>query len=127
MSLTYSFTDTDHAYFTVCDIHMVATRTRSEKIFSNNKVSVCYYTYKFSNRSVLLPKRFFECKHSLPSVTVRTGAVFPQLLQSLCSFLYPLLIVLSFTQKFCSWWKMSFPADRKSLHLTISSWLQFKG
>jgi len=30
-------------YFTVCDGHMVATRKRSEKLFSDNKVFELYY------------------------------------------------------------------------------------
>jgi len=45
------FSHTDHMYFTVCDGHMVATRTRSEKLFSNNKVYEFYYLI-FSNKSI---------------------------------------------------------------------------
>jgi len=74
--------------------------------------------FKFSNKSIL-PKRVFEFKHSLPSIAVRTGTVFPHFLQSRCSFLHPLLIVLGFSQQFCLWWKISFPADNKKSFILL--------
>lgn len=74
--------------------------------------------YSLTNQ-LILPQRVFEFKHGLPSIAVRTGAVFPQFLQSCCSFLHPLLIVLGFSQQFCSWWKISFPADSKKSFILI--------
>jgi len=102
-------------------LHVMVTWLQLEQEVKNCFPTIKYMNFnifKFSNKSIL-PKRIFEFKHSLPSIAVRTGAVFPQFLQSCCSFLRPLLIVLGFSQQFCSWWKISFPTDSKKSFILI--------
>lgn len=102
-------------------LYVMVTWLQLEQEVKNYFPTIKYLNFtifKFSNKSIL-PKRISEFKHSLPSIAVRTGAVFPQFLQSCCSFLHPLLIVLGFSKQSCLWWKISFPADSKKSFIII--------